>query len=167
MVLNAYGIVRANKGGAGVVGMTRAELDANLQGYLYALWNRMSSGSYLPAPVLQVEISKTSRGVRPLDIPMLLDRIAGQVVRDPFEKQFEPIFHESLFGYRPGRSIHDAGMRPGCNQLNHRLLKWGKWMRRFWRHMFGQTYTSAMIFMKYITCRRMTSFAIASIPIHG
>jgi RNA-directed DNA polymerase len=167
MVLKGYGKVCANKGGAYEDGLVWAVLNANLQGYPYVLWNRMNSGSFLPAPVLQVEIPKESRGLSLLDKPRLLDRIAGQVVRDHLEKQFEPIFHESLFGYRPGRSIHDAGMRPGCNQLNHRLLKWGKWIRRFWRHMFGQTYTSAMIFMKYITCRRMTSFAIASIPIHG
>ena len=60
MVLKAYGIVRANKGGAGVDGMTWAELDANLQVYLYILWNRLSLGSYFPAPVRQVmrEISR-------------------------------------------------------------------------------------------------------------
>ena len=81
MVLKAYGNVRANKGGSGVDGMTWAELDSNLQGYLYKLWNRLSSGSYYPQPVLQVEIPKKSGGVRPLGIPTLLDRIAQQVVR--------------------------------------------------------------------------------------
>jgi retron-type reverse transcriptase len=63
MVLKAYGYVRAKKGGAGVDGMTRAELDSNLQGYLYKLRNRLSSGSYYPQPVLQVEIPKKSGGV--------------------------------------------------------------------------------------------------------
>ena len=58
MVLKAYGVVRANKGGAGVDGMTWEELDANPRGYLYRLWNRLSSGSYFPPPVLQVEIPK-------------------------------------------------------------------------------------------------------------
>ena len=119
MVLKAYGIVRANKGGAGVDGMTWAELDANLQGYLYRLWNRLSSGSYFPAPVLQVEIPKKSGGVRPLGIPTLLDRIAQQVVRNHLEKQLEPLFHESSFGYRPGRSAHDAVAQSQRNCFNH------------------------------------------------
>ena len=62
MVLKAYGKVRANKGGAGVNGMTWAELDANPRGYLCRLWNRLSSGSYFPAPVLQVEIPRKRGG---------------------------------------------------------------------------------------------------------
>ena len=60
MLLKAYGKVCANKGGAGVDGMTWAELYANLQGYLYALWNCLSSGRYFTATVLQVEIPKKS-----------------------------------------------------------------------------------------------------------
>ena len=76
MVLKAYRKVRANKGGAGVDGMTWAELDSNLKGHLYKLWNRLSSGSYFPQAVLQVEIPKKSGGVRTLGIPTLLDRIA-------------------------------------------------------------------------------------------
>jgi group II intron reverse transcriptase/maturase len=119
MVLKAYGVVRANKGGAGVDGMTWAELDANPRGYLYRLWNRLSSGSYFPPPVLQVEIPKKNGGVRPLGIPTLLDRIAQQVVRDHLEKQLEPLFHESSFGYRPRRSAHDAVAQSQRNCFNH------------------------------------------------
>lgn len=52
MVLKAYRKVRASKGGAGVDGMTWAELDSNISGHLYKLWNRLSSGSYFPQPVL-------------------------------------------------------------------------------------------------------------------
>jgi RNA-directed DNA polymerase len=84
MVLKAYGIVRANKGGAGVDGMTWADLDANSIRYLSRLWNRLSSGSYFPTAVLQVEIPKKSGVVRPLGIPTFIDRIAQQVVRDHF-----------------------------------------------------------------------------------
>lgn len=86
MILKAYRKVRANKGGSGVDGMTWAELDSNFQSHLYKLWNRLSSGSYFPQPVLQVEIPKKSGGVRLLGIPTLLDRIAQQVVRDHLEK---------------------------------------------------------------------------------
>jgi RNA-directed DNA polymerase len=91
--------------------MTWAELDANLQRYLYRLWNRLSSGSYFPAPVLQVEIPKKSGGVRPLGIPTLLDRIAQQEVRDHLEKQLDPIFH--------GSSTHDAVAQSQRNCFNH------------------------------------------------
>ena len=119
MVLKAYRKVRSNKGGAGVDGMTWAELDSNLKGHLYKLWNRLSSGSYFPQAVLQVEIPKKSGGVRTLGIPTLLDRIAQQVVRDHLEKQLEPLFHESSFGYRPGRSAHDAVAQSQRNYFNH------------------------------------------------
>jgi retron-type reverse transcriptase len=88
--------------------MTWAELDANHRGYLYRLWNRLSSGSNFFPPILQVEIKKKRIGLRPLGIPTLLDRIAQQVVRKHLEKQMKPLFHESSFGYRPGRSTHDA-----------------------------------------------------------
>ena len=111
MVLKAYGEVRANKGRVGVDGMTWAELDANLQVYLYAIRNRLNSGSFFHAPVLQVEIPKKSGGVRPLCIPTLLDRIAQQVVRDHLEKQLEPIFH--------GSSAHDAVAQSQRNCFNH------------------------------------------------
>lgn len=119
MILKAYRKVRANKGGSGVDGMTWAELDSNFQSHLYKLWNRLSSGSYFPQPVLQVEIPKKSGGVRLLGIPTLLDRIAQQVVRDHLEKQLEPLFHESSFGYRPGRSAHDAVAQSQRNCFNH------------------------------------------------
>jgi RNA-directed DNA polymerase len=86
MVLKVYGNVRANMGGAGVDGMTWAELDANPGGYLDRLWNRLISGIYYLAPVLQVEIPKKRGGVRLLGIPTLLDLISQQVVRDHLEK---------------------------------------------------------------------------------
>ena len=56
MVWEAYRVVSSNKGGSGVDGMTWTELEKNLSGQLYKLWNRLSSGSYYPPPVMQVEI---------------------------------------------------------------------------------------------------------------
>jgi group II intron reverse transcriptase/maturase len=119
MVWKAYRKVRANKGGSGVDGMTWQELDAHAGKYLYTLWNRLSSGSYFPQAVLQVTIPKKNGGVRELGIPTLLDRIAQQVVKDQLEKQLEPLFHESSFGYRPGRSAHDAVAQSQRNCFNH------------------------------------------------
>src|SRR5215831_12636317 len=64
------GGVKANHGAAGVDGQSIADLEANLAGNLYKLWNRMSSGSYFPPPVRRVDIPKANGGTRPLGIPM-------------------------------------------------------------------------------------------------
>jgi group II intron reverse transcriptase/maturase len=119
MVWQAYWKVRRNKGSAGVDGMTWEQLDSDLKSHLYKLWNRLSSGSYFPAPVKAVEIPKKGGGTRPLGIPTILDRIAQQVVRQHLEKQLEPLFHDASFGYRPGRSAHDAVARSQANCFNH------------------------------------------------
>ncbi len=119
MVWQAYKKVRKNKGGSGVDGMTWTLLESDLPGHLYKLWNRMSSGSYFPQPVKAVLIPKRGGGSRPLGIPTLLDRIAQQVVKHHLEKQLEPLFHDASFGYRPGRSAHDAVARSHGNCFNH------------------------------------------------
>ncbi len=118
MVWEAFKKVRQNKGGSGVDAMTWAELDSTPEN-LYTLWNRLTSGSYFPMPVKQVLIPKKDGGVRPLGIPTILDRIAQQVVRHHLEKQLEPLFHASSFGYRPGRSAHEAVAQSQRNCFNH------------------------------------------------
>jgi RNA-directed DNA polymerase len=119
MVWQAYRKVRMNKGGAGIDGMTWAALETNLYAHLDKLWNRLSSGSYFPAPVKAVAIRKKGGGERILGIPTLLDRIAQQVVRQHLELQLEPLFHNSSFGYRPNRSAHDAVAQSQRNCFNH------------------------------------------------
>jgi retron-type reverse transcriptase len=69
-VWEAFKRVKANQGAAGVDGQSIAEFEANLSGNLYKLWNRLSSGSYFPPPVLRVDIPKPDGGMRPLGIPM-------------------------------------------------------------------------------------------------
>ncbi|WP_439490780.1 group II intron reverse transcriptase/maturase [Algoriphagus sp.] len=119
MVWQAYRKVKSNKGSAGIDQMGWEDLDKDLSSQLYKLWNRLTSGSYFPSPVKQVEIPKKDGGVRKLGVPTLLDRIAQQVVRQHLERQLEPIFHESSFGYRPGRSAHQAVKQSQLNCFGH------------------------------------------------
>lgn len=107
-VWEAFKRVKANQGAAGVDGQSIAAFEANLANNLYKLWNRLSSGSYLPPPVRRVDIPKASGGTRPLGIPTVADRIAQEVARRRLEPLLEPIFHEDSYGYRPGRSAIDA-----------------------------------------------------------
>src|SRR5215212_876229 len=108
LVWDAYRRVKANQGAAGVDGETLAMFEKDLQGNLYKLWNRMSSGSYLPPAVRLVEIPKDSGGTRPLGIPTVADRVAQTVVKMVLEPLVEPHFHPDSYAYRPGRSALDA-----------------------------------------------------------
>jgi group II intron reverse transcriptase/maturase len=82
--------------------------EQNLSRNLYKLWNRMSSGSYFPPPVKQVEIPKAKGGTRKLGIPTVSDRIAQTVVKRIIEPILDPIFHQDSYGYRPGKSAKQA-----------------------------------------------------------
>jgi len=108
LVWEAYQLVRANKGAAGIDGQTLEKFDEDLSKNLYKIWNRMSSGSYFPEPVKRVEIPKKSGGTRPLGIPTVGDRIAQMTARLSFEPKVEPLFHDDSYGYRPGKSAHQA-----------------------------------------------------------
>jgi len=107
-VWEAYRQVKANRGAAGIDEETIAMFDQNLSRNLYKLWNRMSSGSYFPPPVKQVEIPKAKGGTRKLGIPTVSDRIAQTVVKRAIEPILDPIFHPDSYGYRPGRSAKQA-----------------------------------------------------------
>jgi RNA-directed DNA polymerase len=85
--------VKANRGSAGIDDETIAMFEQNLSKNLYKLWNRMSSGSYFPPPVKQVQIPKSNGGFRKLGIPTVSDRIAQTVVKLIIEPIIEPMFH--------------------------------------------------------------------------
>ena len=108
LVWDAYQQVRANRGAGGVDGVSLTAFEKDLKGNLYKIWNRMSSGSYHPPPVRLVEIPKSGGGMRPLGIPTIADRVAQTVVKIVLEPEVEPKFHPDSYGYRPGRSAHDA-----------------------------------------------------------
>ncbi len=107
-VWGAYERVKANGGAAGVDGQTIAMFEEDLKDNLYKLWNRMSSGSYFPSAVRYVEIPKSDGKTRTLGIPTISDRIAQMVVKMYLEPKVEPHFHPDSYGYRPGKSAHDA-----------------------------------------------------------
>ena len=109
VVWEAWQQVRANQGAPGVDEESVAEFEGNLEGNLYKLWNRMSSGTYMPPPVKAVQIpKKDGRGVRTLGVPTVADRVAQTVAKLYLEPKVEPVFHPDSYGYRPNRSALDA-----------------------------------------------------------
>ena len=108
LIWNAWQKVKANQGSAGIDGQTIKGFEEDLKNNLYKIWNRMSSGSYIPPAVKLVEIPKSGGGKRPLGIPTVADRVAQMAVTMILEPNIEPVFHEDSYGYRPGKSAHDA-----------------------------------------------------------
>lgn len=108
LVQEAWRLVRANRGAAGVDGESLAMFEKDLKGNLYKVWNRMSSGSYFPSPVRLVEIPKGDGKFRPLGIPTVADRVAQTVAKMVLEPMVEPVFHPDSYGYRANKSALDA-----------------------------------------------------------
>jgi len=108
LVWQAYLEVKSKGGAAGVDSESLEMFERHLKSNLYRIWNRMSSGSYFPPAVKAVPIPKKSGGTRVLGVPTVSDRIAQTVVKLTLEPILEPVFDENSFGYRPGRSAHDA-----------------------------------------------------------
>jgi len=119
MVHESYLKVIAKDGSAGIDKQSIDMFNEDLKDNLYKLWNRMTSGSYFPPPVRTVFIPKKQGGKRPLGIPTVGDRIAQGVVKDYLEPSLEAIFHSSSFGYRPGKSAHDAIKQCQDNCIKH------------------------------------------------
>ncbi|MPM57246.1 hypothetical protein SDC9_104068 [bioreactor metagenome] len=107
-VMMAFERVKANKGTHGIDGQSIEEFEKNLKDNLYKIWNRMSSGSYIPKPVKAVPIPKKNGGTRILGIPTVEDRIAQMVVKIHLEPLVEPMFYEDSYGYRPNKSAVQA-----------------------------------------------------------
>jgi RNA-directed DNA polymerase len=108
MVWEAYLQVRRKGKSAGVDELSMSQYDLQRHRHLYKVWNRLTSGSYFPPPVLQVEIPKKNGSVRKLGIPTISDRVAQTVIRNQIEERLEMIFHPQSYGYRPKSSAHQA-----------------------------------------------------------
>ncbi len=103
--------VRRNKGAPGMDGMTVDELPAHLEEHWPALRDRLLGGTYTPQPVRRVMIPKASGGERPLGIPTVVDRLIQQAALQVLQRQWDPTFSEHSYGFRPGRSAHQAVAR--------------------------------------------------------
>lgn len=104
----AYKRVKANKGAAGIDGMSIEEALPYLKEHQQELINRILRGKYTPSPVRRVEIPKSDGGVRKLGIPTVIDRTIQQAITQKLVPIYEPLFAENSFGYRPNRSAKDA-----------------------------------------------------------
>jgi group II intron reverse transcriptase/maturase len=104
----AWKRVKQGGHGDGVDQVTIEMIEQNPQKYLYPVWNRLASGSYFPPPVREVSIPKSNGKERLLGVPTLRDRVAQEVIREELEKELEPLFHASSYGYRPGKSAKQA-----------------------------------------------------------
>jgi RNA-directed DNA polymerase len=100
--------VKANKGSAGVDGMTVDGLSDYLKQYWPAIREQLLKGTYEPQPVRRVEIPKPDGGVRKLGIPTVLDRLIQQAVMQVLQRQWDRTFSDHSYGFRPGRSAHQA-----------------------------------------------------------
>ena len=100
--------VKANAGAAGVDGMTVKELSDFLRENWPRLKEQLLAGAYRPQPVRRVEIPKSGGGMRKLGIPTVVDRFVQQAVLQVLQERWDPTFSEHSYGFRPGRSAHQA-----------------------------------------------------------
>lgn len=105
---NAYKSVRSNNGAPGVDGETVSDYGERLEENLQQLHHELKTDTYEPQPVLRVEIPKPDGSKRPLGIPTVRDRIVQQALVNILQPIFDPDFHPSSYGYRPGRSCQMA-----------------------------------------------------------
>src|SRR5499433_3152861 len=100
--------VKANKGSAGVDGMTIGGITDYLKQHWPAIREQLLSGTYEPKPVRRVEIAKPDGGVRKLGIPTVLDRFIQQAVMQVLQRRWDRTFSDYSYGFRPGRSAPQA-----------------------------------------------------------
>lgn len=104
----AWARVQANRGAAGVDGVSIERFGARSDEYLTELATALRTGAYRPQPVKRVEIPKGDGRTRPLGIPVVKDRIVQTAVKLVIEPIFEAVFRPASYGFRPGRGCHDA-----------------------------------------------------------
>ena len=123
MVWDAFKEIRSNGKGAGIDGVKLEDYQKDLSNNLYKLWNRLTSGSYFPQHVREKKIDKKGGGQRMLGIPTINDRIAQQVVKMYLEPKVDHTFHTDSYGYRRGKSAHDA-LETAKKRIDIKRWKW-------------------------------------------
>ena len=108
LMLQAFKAVKRNRGAAGIDKVSVQMFQANLDDNLLALMRDLKKGSFEPFPLRRVFVPKNDSEFRPLGIPAVRDRVAQEVVRSLLSPIFEPLFHDSSFGFRPARNCHMA-----------------------------------------------------------
>jgi RNA-directed DNA polymerase len=104
----AWKHVRRNKGSPGIDGMTIEETGDYLKKHWPIIRDQLLEGNYSPQPVKRVNIPKPDGGVRKLGVPCVVDRLIQQGLLQGLQKQWDPTFSEHSYGFRPGRSAHQA-----------------------------------------------------------
>lgn len=117
----AFRKVRSARGAAGLDGQSIKDFAGDLERNLVVLAGELRDKSYRPLPVLRVEIPKKKGGVRKLGIPSVRDRVVQQALLDILQPVFDPGFHPSSYGYRPGRSCHQAIFKTALFIRKYRL----------------------------------------------
>ena len=107
-ILDAFKLVKKNKGAPGIDGETVLDFEKLLEEKINEIHCELKSGKYRPSPVKRTYIDKEDGTKRPLGIPTVKDRVVQQAVRNVIEPIFEPDFHPSSYGYRPKRSCQMA-----------------------------------------------------------
>ena len=110
-MLLAMNRVIGNKGSHGVDEMKTDELREHIKKHWETIKPKLLEGKYNPSPVRRVEIPKPDGGIRLLGIPTVQDRMIQQAIAQVLNKIYEPIFSDSSYGFRPGRSARDAIMK--------------------------------------------------------
>jgi RNA-directed DNA polymerase len=114
MVL-AWKRVRANRGSAGVDGLTIEATSEYLKTHWLGIREDLQTGRYRPRPVRRVQIPKSGGGMRELGIPTVIDRLIQQALLQVLQPVIDPTFSEHSYGFRPGRRAHDAVRQAQCH----------------------------------------------------
>src|SRR6267142_4255303 len=107
-LVRAWKRVRQNNGSPGVDGMTIDDAQSYLREHWPSIRSQLLKGTYQPRPVKRVEIPKPDGGVRKLGVPCVVDRLIQQAVLQVLQERWDPTFSEHSYGFRPGRSAHQA-----------------------------------------------------------
>jgi RNA-directed DNA polymerase len=106
--IEALRAVVRNGGSPGIDKMTVQQLKGHIAQHWESIREKLRNGSYTPSPVKRVDIPKPGGGTRMLGIPTAMDRFVQQLLLGVLQPIFEPRFSEHSYGFRPGRSAHDA-----------------------------------------------------------